>query len=521
MKKLLGKAWGGFKRIGGLVRRPFFWGIVVGVAAVFLVKGGNVVTSSDEFCEACHVHPHATTSWKQSTHYATQSGTIVHCVECHLPPGGISYAVQKTRLGVRDTWGKVFKDHQSIDWDERSLLEHATGFVFRESCVDCHPNLFPLQLSDDGQEAHLHYESHTDELRCINCHLHVGHYDPDADKQVEFTLAAAPDAEIYSSPAEVDSFVNYTEFIPGTSVSFEMVAVPGGTFEMGSPSDEQYRREDEGPAHTVTVSPFWMGRVEVTWNEFEAWYNATRAEGRTDTRISPAEAEAAGVDAITGATPPYVPPDQGWGRGNRPAITMTHHAAVQYTRWLSMVTGKRYRLPSEAEWEYAARAGTNTAYFFEGEPKQYTANRFMNRVFGTNTEVIDSFTIHAGNSGMRTAEPSGLAPNQFGLINMLGNVREFCLDWYAPDVYQSRDGGSNVIDPRGPSSGSEHVVRGGSYRSDPADLRIAARDRTNKQICFMTDPQIPKSLWWYSDCTDVGFRVVSELEPSEAEGSDN
>jgi formylglycine-generating enzyme required for sulfatase activity len=219
-----------------------------------------------------------------------------------------------------------------------------------------------------------------------------------------------------------------------------------------------------------------------------------------------------GVDAITGATPPYVPPDQGWGRDDRPAITMTHHAAVQYTRWLSQVTGKRYRLPTEAEWEYAARAGTGTTYFFAGEPRQYTEKRFWNRLFGRNTTVLDSFAIYAGNSGARTQPPSSMAANPFGLVNMLGNVKEFCLDWYAPDAYRQRGPGTAIIDPQGPENGTEHVVRGGSFRNDPADLRSAARDRTNKKVCLMTDPQIPKSLWWYSDCTDVGFRVVSELE---------
>ena len=498
---------------GRLLRRPFFWGVVVGVVALLLVRGGNTVTSTDNFCEACHVHPQATTSWKQSTHYTTKSGTIIHCVECHLPPGGAVYAVHKARLGAKDAFGTVFKEHESIDWDERSQLEQARSYVFLESCVDCHPNLFPLELSDEGEEAHLHYERRADELRCLNCHLHVGHYDPDAAKEVDFSITAAVDVEVYDAPAVVEEFADYTEFIPGTTVSFEMVAVPGGSFDMGSPETEGYRTDDEGPVHSVTVNPFWMARVEVTWNEVEAWYRATRAEGRTDTRLMTAQAETVeGVDAITGATPPYVPPDQGWGRDERPAITMTHHAAVMYTRWLSEVTGKRYRLPTEAEWEYAARAGTGTAYSFVGEPRQYTEERFWNRLFGRNTAVLDSFAIYAGNSGARTQPPSSTAANPFGLVNMLGNVREFCLDWYAPDAYRQRGPGTAIVDPQGPENGTEHVVRGGSFRSDPTDLRSAARDRTNKNVCLLTDPQIPKSLWWYSDCTDVGFRVVSELE---------
>ena len=103
-------------------------------------------------------------------------------------------------------------------------------------------------------------------------------------------------AEIFEAPAVVEGFVDYTEQIPGTSVSFDMVAVPGGRFQMGSPESERYRRRDEGPVHEVTVSSFWMGRIEVTWEEFEAWYRATRAEGRTDTRSGSRTAEVDAVD---------------------------------------------------------------------------------------------------------------------------------------------------------------------------------------------------------------------------------
>jgi sulfatase modifying factor 1 len=120
--------------------------------------------------------------------------------------------------------------------------------------------------------------------------------------------------------------------------------------------------------------------------------------------------------------------------------------------------------------------------------------------------------VYAGNSGDRTQSPEGVAPNPFGLVNMLGNVREFTLDWYAPDAYREDAAGATIADPQGPPTGTEHVVRGGSFRSDAADLRSAARDHTRADACFMTDPQIPKSRWWYSDCTDIGFRVVRENE---------
>ncbi len=493
------------------LKRPIPIGIAIGVAAMLVARAGNSVTSSDSFCETCHVHPQATSSWKMSTHNATQSGTIIHCVECHLPPGGAAYFVQKTRTGIRDAVGTLLKDSADFDWDERSQLEHAVTHVFKESCVYCHANLFPIELSDKGEEAHLHYEQLADEIRCIKCHLHVGHYDPDATQEIDFGLTTTEAKDIYTAPARVDAFEDFTEFIPGTSVSFEMVAIPGGGFTMGSPGSERYRSDDEGPQVTVTLSPFWIGKVEVTWDEFEAWYRATAGEGRTDTRMIDA-ATGQDVDALTGATPPYVPPDQGWGKGDRPAITMTYHAALMYTRWLSEVTGKRYRLPTEAEWEYAARGGTSGAYFFDGDPKKYSERRLWNRIFGASTQEIDRFVIHSGNSGGKTQPPSEVEPNPFGLLNMSGNVKEFCLDWYAPDTYTQHSEGAAIVDPRGPAEGSERVVRGGSFNSDPADMRSAARESTRTDACLMTDPQKPKSLWWYSDCEDIGFRVVLELD---------
>ena len=311
---------------------------------------------------------------------------------------------------------------------------------------------------------------------------------------------------IYKKPAKVTKFEDYTEFIPGTPVSFEMLAIPGGEFKLGSPDNEPLRRNDEGPQVAVKIRPFWMAKTEVTWDEYEAFYAATSKEGRTDTRAS----SDANIDGITGPTPPYEPPDQNWGRGKRPAITMTYHAAKVYCQWLSKVTGKKYRLPTEAEWEYACRAGTDTPYFFKGDPKKFTSKGFMKSLFKPDTTGINSYVIYALNSDARTQEPDAVKPNPFGLLNMPGNVREFCLDWYAPDAYHLYSGA--ISDPHGPESGEEHVVRGGSYLSDAADVRSAARDKTDHIGWMVTDPQSPKSIWWYSDVKDVGFRVVCEKE---------
>jgi formylglycine-generating enzyme required for sulfatase activity len=318
--------------------------------------------------------------------------------------------------------------------------------------------------------------------------------------------AAAQEQELEKTfPANPQGFRNYAETIPGSTVKIRMVAVPGGTFEMGSPASEPYRRTDEGPVHQVKISPFWLERVEVTWREYEVYLLQRGNTGRA--RDLP---ESGKADGVSGPTPPYGSPDQGWGRGSRPAITMTYHAAVEYCAWLSQITGKKYRLPTEAEWEYAARAGATTPYFFPGNPSSFTTQRWLNHIFGVKTTPIIDFAWYQGDSLDQT-HPTGVTkPNSWGLEDMLGNVREFCLDWYDPDAYSHLNDGA--VDPHGPASGTEHVVRGGSYRSDAADLRCAARDHTREEDWLVTDPQSPKSIWWYSDVTDVGFRVVREMD---------
>jgi len=492
------------------LKNKLFLGIVIGICMVFIGHMTIKYTAADTFCGACHVHPHVITSWRLSTHHANKSGVVVHCVECHLPAGGISYYTEKARLGVQDVWGKLFKDIEVINWEEKSKLENAVTYTYKSTCLRCHQNLFPLELTKKGEEAHLYYTRKADQLRCLNCHLYVGHYSELAAQEQQFGIIETKKEEIYTEPAKVEKFEDYTEYIPGSGVKFDMVVVPAGTFTLGSAEDESYREPDEGPARQVKVSKFWMAKTEVTWDEYEAFYRQTASEGRTDTQEISKE-KGSGIEAITGATPPYGTPDQGWGKGSRPAITMTHHAATVYCQWLSKVTGKKYRLPTEAEWEYACRGGTDSPYFFEGDPKKYTQNRFLNRIFGADTTVINSYVINKTNSEGKTHPPERVRPNPFGLLNMSGNVREFCLDWYAPDAY-GRYSEDELIDPAGPQTGTEHVVRGGSYKNDAVDVRSAARDNTRHDAWLLTDPQIPKSIWWYSDCTDVGFRVVCEFE---------
>lgn len=498
-----------------LVKWPwliFISGIVSCTILFFLSNKAIKYTSTDSYCQSCHIHSIGDDAWKKSTHFYNKSGVKVHCVECHLPPKEDKrYLIEKAKTGLKDLYSFYFRDSASFNWENKRLLEHAVKIVYNRSCTRCHQNLFTQSLSADGGTAHLYYENNAEKLnlQCINCHLDVGHFNPNY-KHGKMTVVPVIRSEtkaLFTKPAVITSFENYLEQIPGTSVSFKMIAVKGGTFKMGSPDNEPFRKKDEGPVRNVTVSTFFMEEAEVTWDEFWAFFSATMSEGRID----PAQVmihNSSKPDAITGPTPPFGIPDQGWGSGKRPAITMTHYAAQIYCQWLSKLTGKKYKLPTEAEWEYAYRAGTETPYFFKGDPKKFSARGLKNKIFGVDTSKIISYVVYSLNSSGKTQEPSFVKANPLGLKNMGGNVLEFCSDWYAVDAYSKT--GLNVTDPKGPEESSEHVVRGGNYSSDASDLRSAARDSTKTRDWLKTDPQQPKSIWWYADIKGIGFRVVCE-----------
>lgn len=487
------------------------------IAVVLMLMGNQVVkyTSTNEFCALCHVHPHVEDSWRKSSHYFNESGFRANCVDCHLPPKGTTaYLTEKAKTGLRDVWSYMTKDSADFDWESKSLLENASKHVYNESCKACHPNLFPKNLTEEGGTAHLYYEENEEKLnlQCISCHLDAGHYNPNYLHEKNAALAAqVVNTEVYTEPAKVDRFENYTEYIPGTMVSFEMVAIPGGAFEMGSPDTEPFRNADEGPVRKVTLKPFFMAEVETSWDEFLAFFAETLSEGRPiPDEVRRNNQLASTADAITGPTPPFGAPDQGWGYGKRPAITMTHYAAEVYCQWLSSKTGKKYRLPTEAEWEYAARGGSQTPYFFPGNPKSFSSKGFWRKFFSPDTAVINRYVVYELNSPNRTQEPSAVAANPFGLKNMLGNVMEYCSDFYAEDAYAQT--GTEVNNPVGPAEGKDYVVRGGDYTRDASEIRAASRDYSKHDLWLKTDPQQPKSIWWYSDIRSIGFRVVCEAE---------
>ncbi|SMO52230.1 Formylglycine-generating enzyme, required for sulfatase activity, contains SUMF1/FGE domain [Saccharicrinis carchari] len=474
---------------------PFvlFFVISFGLAIALVVGLQKVdkATSSDQYCISCHVHSHADNSWLQSSHHDNKSGVVVHCVECHLPPkDGAHYWTEKAKAGYRDLYSFYFKDTANINWEQKRDPTYAKQHTFEASCTQCHQNLFPLQLSKKGDEAHLHYlnnhkSNNPNQLHCINCHIDVGHGTPGSHAaNIDFLKSQSVSTQFEHSTA-IHGFYSFQEHIPGTAVAFDMIAIPG---RERKDADQYDLNEWSG------IEPFFMGKIEVTWDAYKAFLSDTESEGRTDTKVNNADK----VDAITGATPPFGDPSQGWGMGQRPAITMTWHAANVYCQWLSEKTGKKYRLPTATEWYHACNANSDEDFFWGENINDYTKKGIFEKLFKATSDTINQYVIWSGNSKGKTALPGTVKPNNFGLLNMLGNVKEFCSD----TIIINTDGGTST----------EHRIMGGSFKSNLPELLLTHTDYTRHDQWMVTDPQIPKSIWWYSDCNDVGFRVVCEWD---------
>lgn len=291
----------------------------------------------------------------------------------------------------------------------------------------------------------------------------------------------------------------YDEAIANTAAKFTMVPIPSGAFTMGSPTSEVGRGEDEGPQCKVRVEPFWMGRCEVTWDEYEAFMLCLDIKRRQALKVEPTARENA-ADAVSRPTKPYTDMTFGMGKREYPAICMTQLAARKYCKWLSEKTGRYYRLPTEAEWEYACRAGSTTAYHF-----------------GDDSSLLDEYAWHEGNSDYEYKKVGKKKPNAWGLHDMHGNVAEWVLDQYLSDHYEklasSPDGPSLAV----PTTLYPRVVRGGSWDNKAIALRSAARAYSSEDWKIQ-DPQLPQSIWYHTDALHVGFRVVRPLKrPSEEE----
>lgn len=305
---------------------------------------------------------------------------------------------------------------------------------------------------------------------------------------------AVPDA-VAASPREMQP---YSEPLVHTDVLIDMVPIPGGTFQLGSPAGEAGRHEDEGPQVAVEIEPFWMSRCEITWDAYDV-YSERLDMLRRDALGYKATPRDTLVDAVTKPTEPYTDMAFGMGKGTQPAICMTDHAARMYCQWLTAKTGRYYRLPTEAEWEYACRAGTTTSYSFGDDPAQ-----------------LDDYAWHKGNSDGHYQEVGQKKPNPWGLFDMHGNVAEWTLDQYAADTYTKLAPGPVSNPLFVPLEEYPRIVRGGGWDDGPEMLRSAVREGSSLEW-KQQDPQTPQSIWYLTDALGVGFRVVRPFHEPSAE----
>ncbi len=280
------------------------------------------------------------------------------------------------------------------------------------------------------------------------------------------TLDRAPRPVLVATagPALPARFTNYTERIPGTTSTFDLMAIIGGEAILGSPENEAGRDQNDEPRHKVFVNSFWMGKYEVGWPEFLPW---VFPDGR--------EVQADRAQGIRHPMKPSGSIYRGRGEKGYPAIGMSQEAAVQYCRWLSKKTGHHYRLPTEDEWEYACRARTTAAYYWGDDAFKAADYAWFN---------LDS---HG------TSHPVGRKqPNGFGLYDMAGNVGEWCAK---------------------PSPDDPNVLRGGDFLGAATGLRSAAR-AVQIQERQGLDSQNSANIWWLPAADFAGFRVVRSLDDS-------
>ncbi len=292
----------------------------------------------------------------------------------------------------------------------------------------------------------------------------------------------------------------YTEDLASADIKFDMVPIKGGKFKMGAPAKEKGCKPDCIPQVEVVLEPFWMGKCEVTWEEYETWSFDLDKQRRKAKQVKSTEWDELG-DAIARPTKPYTDMTFDMGKKGCPAICMTQYSAQMYCKWLTAKTGRYYRLPTEAEWEYACRAGTTTAYSFGDDPKK-----------------LGEYAWYGENSNDKYHKVGLKKPNPWGLYDMHGNVCEFVLDQLLPDTYKKWAAAQPVKNPcEFHTKEYPRTVRGGSWQDDPEMLRSAARRGSSKDW-KMQDPQIPQSIWFFTDATFAGYRVVRPLRtPTEQE----
>jgi len=271
-------------------------------------------------------------------------------------------------------------------------------------------------------------------------------------------------------------------------VKFEMLPIPAGSFNwQGQAADDLIQ---------VELSAFWMGKYEVSWNEYEPFMlselprerNGQLLEFMRDQIEDP-------LEFVARPTAPYHTMSFGMPKEGHPALSMTLHAANKYCEWLSFQTGHFYRLPTEAEWEYAYGANPKTGTYWEG-----------------GATVAKEYAKYGGDLNAHYGPVGNLKPNAFGLHDMAGNVAEWTLDQYIEHRKNFYGSLTKLIDPWIKANKPyPQVVKGGHYRSG-LDM-VSAKARVPSEPSWKaSDPQVPKSVWYLTDYPYIGFRIVRPLK---------
>lgn len=272
------------------------------------------------------------------------------------------------------------------------------------------------------------------------------------------------------------------------TLDMQLVLIPPGRFVMGSPSGEECRSSDERPHRVEITRAFYLGAHEVTVAQFRQFAEA--AGYRTEYERSPHPSTIFSTvlgDSICNLQYTWRAPGMLQG-DDHPVVCVTWQDATAFCQWLSQREGCHYRLPTEAEWEYACRAGLSGAFSVRYEGMHFPAANLRETGeslhFSTDPESSDGYPF--------TSPVGSFPPNAFGLYDMHGNVEEWCSDWYGNDFYRH----SPRSDPHGPEAGADRVVRGGSF------IFPARRARSASRAMF-----VPETSYSF-----VGFRVVREYE---------
>lgn len=274
-----------------------------------------------------------------------------------------------------------------------------------------------------------------------------------------------------------------TVAIPGCKRPLIMVNLHAGKFDMGF-AKMPINGVEQGPKKQVLLDAFAISIYETTWEQYDAFFRDNNFSVNKET------------DAITRPSPPYLDFTLGMGKEGFPATSMQPYGALMFCKWLYKQTGVFYRLPTEAEWEYACKAG-----------EDYDA-------------AIDSIKLleyawFADNSQQKYQPVGNLKPNAWGIYDMLGNVAEWTLDGWT-NAYFSHTLEQTTINPLTvPRKKLPRPVRGGSYRDDALEIHPALR-KPSDPMWNRRDPQIPKSKWWNTDAPFVGFRVVRPKNQPDA-----